>query len=206
MDFNFFVTSFTQSFTQTKVVCFCHILSHLVRCVLQRRASPQMCSLWSTRVPCQCLTLRGKPSLPAGAKEALTIISDPQPFWPVTQQHAGEGYSEEAVAASTHALATAVLDQGAVGENASLMRAAAQMYACAACIGTDAAATHLMQAVCKDMAQTPLSARSASLCPAEARTKFMLRGDTSEAPLCVCYCQLILRSTHTDYQRAAVST
>ena len=41
------------------------------------------------------------------------------------------------------------------------MRAAAQMYACAACIGTDAAATQLMQSVCRDMAQTPLPARSA---------------------------------------------
>ncbi len=72
---------------------------------------------------------------------------------------AGEGFSEEAVAASTHALATAVLDQGAVSEDACLMRAAAQLYACAACIGTDAAATQLMQTVCKDMAQTPLPAR-----------------------------------------------
>lgn len=39
------------------------------------------------------------------------------------------------------------------------MRAAAQMYAAAACIGTDAAAAQLMQTVCKDMAQTPLPAR-----------------------------------------------
>lgn len=72
---------------------------------------------------------------------------------------AGEGFSEEGVAAGTHALATAVLDQGAVSEDATLMRAAAQMYACAACIGTDTAATQLMQAVCRDMAQTPLPAR-----------------------------------------------
>jgi len=72
---------------------------------------------------------------------------------------AGEGFSEEGVAASTHGLATAVLDQGAVSEDACLMRAAAQLYACAACIGTDAAATQLMQTVCKDMAQTPLPAR-----------------------------------------------
>lgn len=71
----------------------------------------------------------------------------------------GEGLSEEAVAASTYALATAVLDQGAVSEDASLMRAAAQMYACAACIGTNAAAAQLAQSVCKDMAQTPLPAR-----------------------------------------------
>lgn len=67
--------------------------------------------------------------------------------------------SEEGVAASSHALATAVLDQGAISEDATLMRAAAQMYACAACIGTDAAATQLIQSVCKDMAQTPLPAR-----------------------------------------------
>lgn len=71
----------------------------------------------------------------------------------------GEGLSEEAVAVSTQALATAVLDQGGVSEDASLMRAAAQMYACAACIGTNAAAAHLIQSVCKDMAQTPVPAR-----------------------------------------------
>ena len=71
----------------------------------------------------------------------------------------GEGLSEEAVAASTHALATAVLDQGAVSEDACLMRAAAQMYACAACIGTNSGATQLTQIVCKDMAQTPLPAK-----------------------------------------------
>lgn len=75
----------------------------------------------------------------------------------------GEGLSEEAVALSTQALATAVLDQGGISEDASLMRAAAQMYACAACIGTNAAAAHLIQSVCKDMAQTPVPARSASL-------------------------------------------
>lgn len=75
----------------------------------------------------------------------------------------GEGLSEEAVAASTQALATAVLDQGGVSEDASLMRAAAQMYACAACIGTNSAATQLTQSVCKDMAQTPVPARSLSL-------------------------------------------
>ena len=71
----------------------------------------------------------------------------------------GEGLSEEAVAASTQALATAVLDQGGISEDASLMRAAAQMYACAACIGTNAVATQLIQSVCKDMAQTPVPAR-----------------------------------------------
>ncbi|KAL0055345.1 hypothetical protein WJX82_010851 [Trebouxia sp. C0006] len=81
----------------------------------------------------------------------------------LVDRYKGEGFSEEAVAASTHALATAVLDQGAVSEDACLMRAAAQLYACAACIGTDAAATQLMQTVCKDMAQTPLPARRASL-------------------------------------------
>lgn len=78
----------------------------------------------------------------------------------------GEGLSEEAVAASTQALATAVLDQGGVSEDASLMRAAAQMYACAACIGTNSAATQLTQSVCKDMAQTPVPARSLLLRPA----------------------------------------
>ena len=72
----------------------------------------------------------------------------------------GEGLSEEVVAASTQALATAVLDQGGISEDASLMRAAAQMYACAACIGTNSAATQLTQSVCKDMAQTPVPARS----------------------------------------------
>lgn len=72
----------------------------------------------------------------------------------------GEGLSEAAVAASTQALATAVLDQGGISEDASLMRAAAQMYACAACIGTNSAATQLTQSVCKDMAQTPVPARS----------------------------------------------
>ena len=72
----------------------------------------------------------------------------------------GEGLSEEAVAASTQALATAVLDQGGISEDASLMRAAAQMYACAACIGTNSAAIQLTQSVCKDMAQTPVPARS----------------------------------------------
>ena len=41
------------------------------------------------------------------------------------------------------------------------MRAAAQMYAAAACIGNDAGAAQLMQMICKDMAQTPLPARSA---------------------------------------------
>lgn len=76
----------------------------------------------------------------------------------------GEGLSEEAVAASTQALATAVLDQGGVSEDASLMRAAAQMYACAACIGTNAAASQLIQSVCRDMAQTPVPARSSPLC------------------------------------------
>lgn len=75
----------------------------------------------------------------------------------------GEGLSEEAVAASTQALATAVLDQGGISEDASLMRAAAQMYACAACIGTNSAATQLTQSVCKDMAQTPVPARSLPL-------------------------------------------
>ena len=75
------------------------------------------------------------------------------------QCYAGEGFSEQAVAASVHALASAVLDQGAITEDASLMRAAAQISACAACIGTDAAAAQLMQNVCKDMAQTPLPAR-----------------------------------------------
>ena len=72
----------------------------------------------------------------------------------------GEGLSEATVAASTQALATAVLDQGGISEDASLMRAAAQMYACAACIGTNSAATQLTQSVCKDMAQTPVPARS----------------------------------------------
>ena len=64
------------------------------------------------------------------------------------------------MAASAQTLATAVLDQGGVSEDASLMRAAAQMYACAACIGTNNAATQLTQSVCKDMAQTPVPARS----------------------------------------------
>ena len=72
----------------------------------------------------------------------------------------GEGLSEEAVAASTQALATAVLEQGGVSEDASLMRAAAQMSACAACIATNTAATQLTQSVCKDMAQTAVPARS----------------------------------------------
>ena len=75
----------------------------------------------------------------------------------------GEGFSEQGVAGSVHALASAVLDQGAISEDASLMRAAAQIYACAACIGTDAAAAQLMQNVCRDMAQTPLPARYGSL-------------------------------------------
>ncbi|KAL3149121.1 hypothetical protein ABBQ32_001960 [Trebouxia sp. C0010 RCD-2024] len=81
----------------------------------------------------------------------------------VVDRYKGEGLSEEAVALSTQALATAVLDQGGISEDASLMRAAAQMYACAACIGTNAAAAHLIQSVCKDMAQTPVPARRASL-------------------------------------------
>lgn len=67
--------------------------------------------------------------------------------------------SQGAVAASTHALATAVLEQAGLSEDPSLMRAAAQMYAAAACIGTDAAAAQLMQTICKDMAQTPVPAR-----------------------------------------------
>ena len=72
--------------------------------------------------------------------------------------------SEEAVAASTPALATAVLDQAGDSGDASLMPAAAQMYACAACIGTNAAASQLIQNVCRDMAQTPVPARSSPLC------------------------------------------
>ena len=79
--------------------------------------------------------------------------------------YVGEAVSQGGVAASTHALATAVLDQAGVSEDASLMRAAAQMYAAAACIGNDAGAAQLMQMICKDMAQTPLPARLAlSLC------------------------------------------
>lgn len=80
--------------------------------------------------------------------------------WEVTTFGIGEGLSEEAVAASTQALATAVLDQGSVSEDASLMRAAAQMYACAGCVATNNAASQLTQSVCKDMAQTPVPARS----------------------------------------------
>ena len=72
---------------------------------------------------------------------------------------AGQGASQEGVAASTQALATAVLDQGGLSEEPTLMRAAAQLYAAAACIGTDTAAAQLMQSICKDMAQTPLPAR-----------------------------------------------
>ena len=90
-----------------------------------------------------------------------TVTTTGMRVWHVIASYdcTGEGFSEEGVAAGTHALATAVLDQGAVSEDATLMRAAAQMYAWAACIGTDSAATQLMQAVCRDMAQTPLPAR-----------------------------------------------
>lgn len=117
----------------------------------------------------------------------------------------GEGLSQEGVAASAHALATAVIDQAGVTEDPSLMRAAAQMYAAAACIGTDAAAAQLMQAVCKDMAQTPLPARSvlpALLCmPLQADALSVVDCNACSRILCqkvsVVVLMLMLTHTHT---------
>ena len=61
-------------------------------------------------------------------------------------------------------LADAVLEEAAAAGDAALQRSAAQIFACAASIGSDAFAATLSRGLCQDMASNPLAPRSLSIC------------------------------------------
>ena len=67
---------------------------------------------------------------------------------------AGEVNSREFVGDKARGLATAVLGEAAQTGDPALMRSSAEMYAFAACIGSDAFAMQLVRSICTDMAQT----------------------------------------------------
>ena len=84
-------------------------------------------------------------------------------------QAAGEVESRDAVAERARVLAEAALTEGARLNDATLQRSAAEMFALAACIGSDANALRLVQNLCTTMASTASPPRCASL----AHIKFL---------------------------------
>lgn len=60
-------------------------------------------------------------------------------------------------------LAEAVLTEGAASGSPALQRSAAEIFAFAACIGSDQFAANLARSVCRDMAETPSTPRRAAL-------------------------------------------
>ncbi|KAK9838575.1 hypothetical protein WJX81_008486 [Elliptochloris bilobata] len=75
----------------------------------------------------------------------------------------GEGVGREDVAERARCLAETILAEAVEREDPALQRAAAEAFACAACIGSDAFAAGLVRGMARASAETPSPARRAAL-------------------------------------------
>lgn len=89
-----------------------------------------------------------------GFSGGLFIYSTPQAAQcrlKSVRQCTGEASARDAVAERARALAEAALEEGVALGDGALLRAAAEMFALAACIGSDAHAVNLLRTLCAAM-------------------------------------------------------